>query len=216
VDGEEVLATGGDGFTVTVGGEPGTLVVTSVETRVGATEIVEGPVSVPIDPRGREDDENDRIEATIVIIEPTGVTTSTTWQVDVYRQPPEVRAFTESELFSLQSTIRGRVSDGISVTVDGRPVELNANGAFRIDVDAPIWPRDVLVVGRDPLGNESVQRVEVIGFVDYRGLPWIPIVGTMTVMAGLVLFVRTPRLRRDERLLPDGDGRLEEIDGDLI
>jgi hypothetical protein len=216
VDGEEVLATGGDGFDVMVGGDSGTLVVSTIGQRSSATEIVDAPVTVTIEPGGRDDDENERIEATVFTIAPTGIATATTWEVDVYRHPPEVKAFNESTLFSFRSTIRGRVSPGTSVTVDGRPVELNANGAFRVEVDAPIWPREVVVVGRDPIGNEATQRLEVIGFVDYRGLPWIPIVGVLTVLAGIVLFVRTPNLRPSTRLAPDGDGRLEEIDGDLV
>ncbi len=216
LDGEEVLATGGDGFTATVSGAPGTLVVTKVGARFSHDEIADGSLSVDIDPGGREDDENERVEASILVIEPTGVGTSETWQVDVYRQPPEVDVTTESELFSLRSTIHGSASDGVTVTVDGQPVELDADGTFSAEVDAPIWPRDVLVVATDPIGAQRTERLEVIGFVDYRGLPWIPIVGSLTAVAGMVLFVRTPRLRPDERLMPEGDGRLVEIDGDLI
>jgi hypothetical protein len=178
--------------------------------------VVDRPITVPVDPGGRDDDENERMQATMITVSPTGIATATAWEVDVYRQPPEITVTTESGLFSLHSTVRGRATPGTSVTVDGRPVELDANGAFRVEVDAPIWPRDVVVAARDPLGNESAQSLEVIGFVDYRGLPWIPIVGTLTVGAGIVLFVRTPRLRPEARLRPDGDGRLEEIDGDLI
>ena len=216
VDGREILATAADGFEVIVSGEPGTIVVTTVGSRTQAAEVVEGPVTVKIDPGGRDDDPNERVEATMITISAAGLATSTTWDVDVYRQPPEVTSSTETGLFSLRSTVRGSATTGTSVTVDGQPVELDGEGAFRLEVDAPVWPRDVLVVARDPLGRESVQRLEVIGFVDYRGLPWIPIVGTLTVAAGLVLFVRTPRLRPEARLRPDGDGRLEEIDGDLI
>jgi hypothetical protein len=212
----EVLATTGDGFEVVVDGDPGTLVITLVGRRTGVAEVVDGPITVPVDPGGDDDDDNERIEATLITITPAGVATATTWDIDVYRQPPEVTAFTESEPFSLRSTIRGRVSDGVSVTVDGRPVELNANGAFGVEVDAPIWPRQVPVVATDPLGRQALEQLEVIGFIDYRGLPWIPIIGVLTVVAGIVLFVRTPRLRPEERLQPDGDGRLEEIDGDLI
>ncbi len=215
-DGEEVLATTGEGFEVVVDGEPGTLVITIVGRLTGTAEVVDGPVTVPIEPRGRDEDENERVEATVITISPVGLATATTWQVDVYRQPPEVTATTESELFSLRSTIRGHVSDGVSVTVDGRPVDLDAGGAFEVDVDAPIWPRQVIVVATDPVGREALEQLEVIGFVDYRGLPWIPMIGALTVIAGIVLFVRTPRLRPDERLQPDGDARLEEIDGDLI
>ena len=214
VAGEETLATGGEGFTATVGGAPGTLVISSIGHRVEATEVADGPVAVTLDP-GRGD-ENEQLTASIVTISPTGIASSASWEVSVYRQPPAVTAASESELFSLRSAISGQVSPGTSLTVDGRPVEPTADGTYDVEVDAPAWPREVLVVARDPVGNETVRRLEVIGFVDYRGLPWIPIVGTLTVIAGLILFVRTPNLRPESRLAPDGDGRLEEIDGDLV
>jgi len=131
--------------------------------------------------------------------------------------PPEVTASADVELLSLHATVTGRVEGDATVTVDGHEVIPSpGTGRFRVEVDAPAWPREVLVVARDPIGNETVQRLEVIGFVDYRGLPWIPIVGVATVLAGILLFVRTPSLRPEARLLPDGDGRLEEIDGDLV
>jgi hypothetical protein len=214
VAGEEILAIGGDGFTATVDGAPGTLVISSIDQRTEVTEVADGPVTVTLDP-GRGD-ENEQLTASIVTISPTGIASSGSWEVAVFRQPPAVTATSESEPFSLRSAISGQASPGTSLTVDGRAVEVTASGSFDVEVDAPAWPREVLVIGRDPIGNEAVQRLEVIGFVDYRGLPWIPIVGVLTVLAGIVLFVRTPNLRPQARLAPDGDGRLEEIDGDLV
>jgi hypothetical protein len=214
VSGEEILATGGEGFTATVDGAPGTLVISSIGQRIEATEVANGPVTVTLDP-GRGD-ENEELTASIVTISPTGMASSESWEVAIYRQPPAVSVASESELFSLRSWIRGKVPPGTSVTVDGEAVELTADGSYSAEVDAPAWPRDVLIVARDPVGNETVERLEVIGFVDYRGLPWIPIVGVLTIVAGLVMFVRTPNLRPEARLAPDGDGRLEEIDGDLV
>ena len=214
VDGAEALAVGGDGFTATVDGEPGTLVISSLGSRTDVTEVGDGPVTVTLEP-GRGD-ENEQLTASIVTISPTGLASSASWEVAVYRQPPELTTSSESGLFSLRSSIRGTVPPGTSLTVDGQAVELTADGSYAVEVDAPAWPREVLVVARDPAGNETVERLEVIGFVDYRGLPWIPIVGTLTVIAGLVMFVRTPNPRPEARLAQDGDGRLEEIDGDLV
>ena len=214
VDAEEILAIGGDGFTATVDAAPGTLVISSIGRRTEATEVSDEAVTVAFEPR--QGDENERLEASIITVSPTGIASSATWDVAVYRQPPDVSATTESELFSLRARIRGQAPPGTSLTVDGRAVEVSASGDFDVEVDAPAWPRDVQVVARDPIGNEAVELLEVIGFVDYRGLPWIPIVGTLTVLAGIALFVRTPSLRPEARLAPDGDGRLEEIDGDLV
>ena len=86
-----------------------------------------------------------------------------------------------------------------------------ADGAFATTVDAGPWPRSVIVAARDPLGNEVVERVEVIGLYDYRGLPWAAIVGVATLIAGAVLFLRIPR-RRPAHVPELGDGRLEELD----
>jgi hypothetical protein len=212
---DERLFTSGDEFQLTVSGGPGDLVVAYDERRSAAEEVTGDAVTLTIDPPGR-DDRNREFQLSVFVIGPTGVTVGTSWQAEALRVAPEVTAAAELETFAMQATIAGQVTSNVTLTVDGATVVPSPSGAFRVQVDAPIWPRDVLVVARDPLGNESVQRLEVIGFVDYRGLPWIPIVGTLTVGAGLLLFVRTPRLRPEARLRPDGDGRLEEIDGDLI
>jgi hypothetical protein len=58
--------------------------------------------------------------------------------------------------------------------------------------------------------------VEVIGLVDYRGLPWVPIVGALTVLGAAVLFLRTPRHRPLAARPVLDDGRLEDVDGDLV
>ena len=102
---------------------------------------------------------------------------------------------------------------GTSITVDGQPVEPAADGRFEVEIPASPWPRDVLVVARDPIGQEVARNIEVVGIVDLRALPWLPIVIAATIGAGIVLFLRTPIPRSDERLVPEGDGRLEEIDG---
>jgi hypothetical protein len=138
------------------------------------------------------------------------------WQAEALRVAPELTASAADPALSLTSTVTGRAEPGATVTVDGFPVTPSPSGHFQVEVDAPIWPRDVLVVARDAVGNETVQQLEVIGFVDYRGLPWIPIIAVLTVVAGVVLFLRTPRLRPQPVLMPDGDGRLEEVDGDPI
>ena len=86
-----------------------------------------------------------------------------------------------------------------------------ADGAFGTTVDVGPWPRAVIVSARDPLGNEVVELVEVIGLYDYRALPWAAIVGVATLSAGAVLFLRIPR-RRSPDAPEIGDGRLEELD----
>lgn len=204
------------GFQVTVAGAPpGSVVVVSAGRGLDSVRVTDGPVTLTIDPGGGGD-RNRRFEANVLVVRPSGIASGARWDAEILREAPELTANTRSEPFALSTTVFGTATSGSAVTVDGQPVETNRNGAYRVDVDAPIWPREVLIVARDAVGNETVERVEVIGFVDYRGLPWIPIIGVLTVAAGIVLFLRTPRLRPQPVLVPDGDGRLEEVDGDPI
>lgn len=115
----------------------------------------------------------------------------------------------------LRATVTGRTLPGSSVRVDGRSVEVSRFGGFRVEVSAPPWPRMVEIEVRDPLGRAALERVEVLGVVDYRSWPWIPIVGTATLALAAILFVRTPTRRSEthDRVAWDG-GELEEIDGD--
>ncbi|MDQ2674308.1 MAG: hypothetical protein M3Y40_06600, partial [Chloroflexota bacterium] len=209
------LYTDGEPFQLTVEGAPGDVVVAYDGLRTVTGEIAETSTVLTIDPPGRRD-RNAAFDLAVFVLGPTGLASATSWPAEALRAVPEVTATAESEAFSFQATITGQLDGEATLTVDGRPVVPSPAGYFRAEVDAPIWPRDVLVVATDLLGRETVQQVEVIGFLDYRGLPWIPIIGVLTIVAGIVLFIRTPRLRPDERLQPDGDGRLEEIDGDLI
>jgi hypothetical protein len=214
--GDERIFTAGDAFEVTVTGAPGDLVVVNVDRRVEVEEMPDaGALTLTIDVPGR-DNANREFDLAILRIGPTGLTQGVSWQAEALRVAPDVTASATGEGFSLTSTISGQAAPGATLTVDGLAVTPSSSGHFRVEVDAPIWPRDVLVVARDAVGNETVQQLEVIGFVDYRGLPWIPIIAVLTVVAGVVLFLRTPRLRPQPVLMPDGDGRLEELDGDSI
>ena len=165
-------------------------------------------------PPTRARQENRPFERTVLVIGPDGTGTVRQWRGSFAAEAPALTVRAETQAFSLAATVSGRASEAAAVTVDGRAVEFNRFGAFRVEVDAPIWPRSVVVEATDPFGAQRTERVEIVGFLDYRGLPWIPIVGVLTVALGLLLFVRTPR-HRPLQLAPDGDGRLEEIDGDL-
>ena len=206
------LLAAADGFTAVVTAPPGSTVVVFDGRRADHHEIGDEPLELRVEPRARDaDDENEPFERWVLAIGPGGHGSLVHWEGTFVRESPELSAGSETPLFALRSTISGRASGGATVTVDGRPVDVGADGSFRADVDAPIWPREVVVAARDPLGNEAHHRLDVIGFVDYRGLPWTPIVAAVTLVAGIGMFLRTPK-RRSLELDSDLDGRLEEID----
>ena len=160
-------------------------------------------------------------EREVMLIGPEGNVAFHRWEGIFAPEAPDLTAWTRADPLSLEATVAGRTATGATVTVDGHEVSVNEFGAYRATVDAPPWPRTVVVVARDPFGGEQRTTVEVIGLVDYRGLPWMPIAGVATVLGGAVLFLRTPRHRplREGSALDDGrldDGRLEDLDGDLF
>lgn len=127
---------------------------------------------------------------------------------------PAVSAVTESSPFQLSATITGTADTHAAIFVDGEPVAVD-HGRFTHWVSATPWPRTVAVRAVDPFGTERTVGIEVVGFVDARGLPLVPIVGTTTLLFGAILFLRVPR-REPHRSEPDGEGSLEELDGDLV
>ncbi len=212
-DGKQQLVALDGGFTAVIDAPPRSLVaVASGVSIIYEGEVGDEPLSVDIAP-DREREGTQPFDAAILVISPSGAASSVSWAAEILREPPELTTSAQTDAFALRSTIMGRAADGASITVDGHAVEPAAAGGFRFEVDAPIWPRDVVVVARDPLGTETVQRLEVVGFLDYRGLPWVPIVGVATLTFGIMMFVRIPR-QRPVVIVADGDGRLEEIDGD--
>jgi hypothetical protein len=167
-------------------------------------------------PRRPPADRAATFERELLLIGPAGDVSFHRWEGTFAPEAPELSAWTRSDPLSFEATVAGRATPGSTVTVDGSEVTLTALGVYRATVSAPPWPRTVVVVARDPFGGEQCTTVEVIGLVDYRGLPWVPIVGVVTVLGGALLFLRTPSRRPiAERGAPD-DGRLEDVDGDLI
>ena len=212
--GASTLLAHGEGFEASISAPPGSVVVLADGDVWESQPVRSDSVTLEIRPPRRAREENRPFERWVLVIGPDGTATARHWEGTFLSEPPDLTLMATTEAFSLVSTVAGRVSDAMTVTIDGVPAEVNRFGAFRAEVDAPIWPRSVIVVATDPFGTERTERIEVVGFLDYRGLPWIPIVGVLTVALGLLLFVRTPR-HRPLQLAPDGDGRLDEIDGDL-
>lgn len=205
------------GMAFVVHAPPGTLAIAWDGASVRDPRTVDGLTRIEVPPpRGPDPDREYTFEQLLILIGPDGNASVNRWEGTFAPERPELTAWTEAEPLSLEAIVAGRASPDSTVTVDGRPAPLNEFDAYRMTVDAPPWPRDVVVVARDPFGGEQRSTVQVIGLVDYRGLPWAPIAGGVTVLAALLLFLRTPRHRpSDERPALD-DGRLEDLDGDLV
>lgn len=148
----------------------------------------------------------------LVVITPSGHGYAASWIVRVQDSPPTLEAATPSSSFGFAVPIRGRTDPGVSVTVDGQVATVAPDGSFALDVGVGFVPREVEIRAVDPVGNVATQRLSVVGPIDYRQLPWIPIVAALTVVAGAILYVRVPRPSPAPQRPSDDDAALEEIE----
>ncbi|HEX7197020.1 MAG TPA: hypothetical protein VF364_09350 [Candidatus Limnocylindria bacterium] len=206
----------GDGFEVSVTAAPGSVVMFGIGSGFEEHEVEDEPIVLVAEPRrGAAEDENQEFEAILLVVGPGGRGIGEQWTGTFVREAPELSVSAETVPMALGATLDGVSSPGSVVSVDGAPIATDARGRFTTSVDAPIWPSQLVVSATDPLGNETTERVEVVGLVDYRGLPWAGILVVVLVGVGAVLYIRTPR-RRAPVAVPDGDGRLEELELDAI
>ena len=208
-DGEIELAVGPDGFDIVVNAPPGSWVTAWNGRTTHDLSTTEPSTTVTIDaPRS---DENTPIRASLMVVTPGGRVDAFEWSGLYIREPPELTVSGQTDAFALSATLEGTVSSHAAVTLNGGAVPVDPDGTFSARIDAPPWPQGIVVTARDAFGRETATRVEVVGLYDYRGLPWVPIVGVATVGVGAALFLRTPSGRRRGPQLV-GDGRLEELD----
>jgi hypothetical protein len=209
--GPELMAPS-DGFGVAVTAPPGSLVTAWNRSQVQQLTVTDSSITVTFDAPRRPDDENALLRTSLLVITPDGRVDTFEWTGTFIREPPELSMTATTDAFELSSTIAGVAGPHVSVTVDGRLVPVASDGSFSTRVDARPWPHAVVVTARDPLGNETLRRIEVVGIYDYRWLPWVPILAAATVGFGVALFVRSPRRRMQDAAQLTGDGRLEELD----
>jgi hypothetical protein len=154
---------------------------------------------------------DETFDAALYVVTPGGHGYATTWRVKALRQPPQLRA--SGPLLSLlfQAEISGTTDPAATVVAEGRRATTDAQGRFRVSVPAGFVPRDVRVEASDPFGHKAVASVSVVAPLDYRQLPWIPIIAVLTLVAMAFLFLRAPRLA--PRPAPrSGEGTFEEIE----
>lgn len=158
---------------------------------------------------------NQAFDATLHVITLAGHGYTAAWHVRLLRSPPKITVESAFVSLGFGATIQGQTDPSATVTVDGQSIRAGPDGRFQLSVPAGLIPREVHVQARDPVGNVASITVSVIAPLDYRRLPWLPIVALLTVAAGAVLFLRAPGpARRRAESVPADDATLEEIDGD--
>ena len=206
----QILA--GGAFTVLVEGPPGTQVqvrVANVQTgdTIGRTG---SSLMLRVGTDGLE--VGTPLRLTVLAVTPTGQGYGAAWSVTFQTGPPELRASTPFAPLSFDVGVSGSTAPDSTVTVDGVPVAVTAEGHFDHPVSAGLWPRDVEVQATDPVGNRTTTTVSVVALLDYRQLPWIPIVALLTILAGMVLYLRAPHARPATASASISDATLEDLD----
>jgi hypothetical protein len=176
-----------------------------------AIDILGPPFRIPI-VAAVGSDSNQASDVTLHVVTPAGHGYTARWHVRLLRAPPKLAVDAPFLSLGLDATLSGQTDPGVTVSAEGRSTTADARGRYTLGVPADVIPRDVRVEARDALGNRASVVVSVVAPVDYRRLPWIPIVAVLTLGAGLVFYVRSPI--RDRRALPVSldDGMFEEID----
>ena len=206
------VAMRSDGFDVEVRAPPDSRVLLVVSGRVRLDGTLPGGISTLRVAPDRVDAANQRFTANLLITTPLGQVASSTWNAEILRDPPVMTVSAATDTLTFGATLVGSISRGATVTVDGLPVEIRLDGTFRTRLEAGPWPRDVRVVAVDVVGNETVASLSVVGFLDYRWVPWPLLVILATSLAGVALYVYAPRFRRPVEETVGESGRLEDLD----
>jgi hypothetical protein len=216
LDDRGTIGVGRDGFAATIEGPPGSRVyVAGTDPSVpGAVSAVPagGSLVVPMPPPSTGTPEP-RYRAVLAVVTPAGRGYLASWDVRVLTEPPSLRATASTPFGSWSVEVAGTAAAFSTVTVDGQPVTVGADGTFMARVEAPPWPTEIAVRALDPLGNEARSVVVGVGWFDYRQLPWIPMAGLLVAAVAVAFYLRVPRTEPAPRLADD-DASLEELDPD--
>ncbi len=119
--------------------------------------------------------------------------------LDLDPAPPVARPSLTAPLISapwpFAATIGGSAAPGTRIRVAGGALEpVGPDGRFAIEARLAPWPQDVVVEAVDPSGRLSTQTLSVVGGLDYRQLPWQPLLILGVLLAVAVSTVRRPSL----------------------
>jgi hypothetical protein len=157
-----------------------------------------------------DSDANENFTVRLLVSTPAGHGYGAIWEARVLHQPPGLRASAPFASLAFTVPISGRTNPSALLVVDGTPVAVAPDGTFAADVGAGLLPRPVRLAATDRVGNTTEIVVEVVALLDYRQLPWVPMVVGLTLVAGAVLYLRAPRPGAIGAQHPD-EGVLEEI-----
>jgi hypothetical protein len=158
----------------------------------------------------RETDENETFTVRLLVSTPAGHGYGAIWEARVLRQPPPLRASAPFASLGFSVSLSGRTAPTATLEVDGSPVPVGADGTFAVAVDGGLFPRPVRLVATDHVGNTREVVLEVVAPLDYRQLPWVPLVVALTVAVAAILYLRVPRPAATGSKHPD-EGVLEDI-----
>lgn len=169
-----------------------------------------GVASVTVGPAEPESDA--AFLASVSVLTPSGHGYHAEWDVHILANPPRVEVSVPLAPFSFAVPLTGRTDPGARVFIDGREVGVRPDGTFASQVQVGPFPRDVEVEATDAVGNVANRALSVVGFLDYRRLPWIPMVALLTILAGAVLYLRAPRPAPPTARPAGDDATFEEIE----
>jgi hypothetical protein len=147
------------------------------------------------------------------LITPVGHAYHGTWQIRVYRQPPDLGIDAEVPILDFAPSVAGRTLPGSTLTVNGEPAAVASDGSFAVPIEVGIVPTSVRLVATDPVGNRSEHVVTRVWPLDYRQLPWVPIAVLVLVTVAGLLYRYEPDVRARRRPAQDEESTFEEIGG---
>ncbi len=211
-DGTFGVASGG--FRIAIEAPPGARVHAGADAAAGALSQHQVPETGRLEIRmslSQALAPYDRDRVVIGMVTPAGATYRADVDVLALTGPPPLTVATHTPLGSSAVRVEGRTVPYATVSVAGRSADVDGEGAFVASVELPPWPTGIDVVAVDPFGNVATAEPTGVGLLDYRALPWIPIVVGLVAVAGIALYLRVPR--RAGTNLDDG-AVLEELDPD--
>ncbi len=119
----------------------------------------------------------------LAVITPSGRGYEVAWRVGrIIVSAPSLSAAGSTTFLRGESHVRGVSAPGVMLAVDGHAVAVQPDGGFESRIQADLWPRSVTVTATDPLGRTTSVTLNVVGYLDYLRLPWLPIV-TLSLLA---------------------------------